>query len=453
MGEIVRSEHDLPSVRISLERGERSKVSFAVLRGRAEVTAETWCTTADLGLDPASRVPDELFKLPRNVLDVLAEQLDGLGPASSQPENAVWLELPPPRGYLYLLPWEQLLAPLERPVLRLPNYTVRPHAPSTILEVALCASAPVAKSAFDTVGAMLQLARVWLDKAGHDVRLHLFTDMFGFDELRERVAELGPHVVAHDPQQAQGHENPERASRIGTSTTVSNPWLLWIADALGGRALDVIHFVAHGYLSGDRGAVALAGSPLLNTDRSWSRFVGAAEMSGFMARVGAWSLLLSGPNGNNSGAGLRQLADTIAMNSPGIAATHELGIDPHSGQLAELLQLVYARGGGERPSMPGITCWVHPQFVEFPAEEQESQLLTYDGRSSLVKEATQEVLAGDYTPSWVASGTRYLENLQARWLPESTDQAVDADAVAALESVSSLLEKHSLRHLDERSEP
>ncbi len=447
MAEKVRSEHDLPSVRISLERGARFTVSFAVRRGRAEVTAETRCTTADLGLDRVSPVPDHFLELPTPVLDVLSEQLEALGPASSEPENAVWLELPPPRGHLYLLPWEQLLAPLNRPVLRLPNYTVRPHAPSQALEVALCASAPLAKSAFDTAGELHRIARVWRDRAGHDVRLHLFTDAVSYQKLRHLAADLGPHAVVHDPEEAEWYERPERTSQVGTLTTVSNPWLLWIADAMGGRALDVVHFVSHGYLSGERGAIALASSPVTNTDRTWSRFVGAAEILGFQARVGAWSLLLSGPHGNYSGAGLRQLADTVALNNPGITATHELGIDPHSDQLAELLDLVYAGGGGALPPMPSVTCWVHPKFVEFPAEDQESMLLTYDGRSSLVKQATHEVLAAEYTPSWAASGTRYLENLQARWTSES---AVDADAAAALESVSSLLEKHSVKYLNER---
>jgi len=453
MAAIVRSEHDLPSVRITLGRGERAAVSFAVRRGRAEVTAEARCTTSNLGLVDLRReewIPDHVFSVPDHVLDVLGTQLDAIGPSRYQPENAVWLELPAPRGHLYLLPWERMLAPLGRPVLRLPNQTVRPQSPSTSLEVALCASSPMAKSAFDTAHELSRIARVWLDRAGHDVRLHLFTDVNSHARLRDLTADIAAVATVHDPHAADSYGRPERTGRVGTSTNVINPWLLWIADALAGRALDVAHFVTHGYLSGERGAIALASTPLLNTDRMWSRFVGGAEMSGFLARVGAWSLLLTGPPDNFSGLGLRELADAIAMSSPGISATHELTVDHDGAQLAELLDLVYAGGGGSLPPMPGVTCWVHPKFVEFPPDEQESKLVTADGRSSLVKAATQLVLASEHTPSWVASGTHYLENLQSRWLPESADEPIDDDAVAALESVSRLLEKHSQRHLDER---
>jgi hypothetical protein len=134
-----------------------------------------------------------------------------------------------------------------------------------------------------------------------------------------------------------------------------------------------------------------------------------------------------------------------------VSVAHELTVDPEAEQLADLMDLVYAGGRAVVDAMPGVTCWVHPQFVQYPPEEQETLLLTADGHSSLIKEATQEVLSSEHTPSWMASGTRYLESLQMRWLPDSTDEPVDPDAVAALESVSDLLERHAQRHLGDRA--
>lgn len=450
MAMIVRSEHDLPTLRVSLGRGERGAVELSVMRGRVEIGSPTGCQTVELGPTtsmPQGAVPDEAFTVPDHVMSWLAGAFERMGPSPIPPERAVWLEFPSPRGYLHLLPWERLLAPLGRPVLRLPNHTVRPQAPSAIIEVALLASSPLAKSGFDPAAQVDRLARLWRDRSGHDVHLHLFTDAAAYPRLRDLTADLGPRLHVYDPAQAERRRRRERSDPGDRSSVVSNPWLTWVTDALTGHALDVVHVVAHGYLSGDRGALALASSPEANTDRSWARFVGAAELSTFLTGIGAWSLVVSGPPDNSSGMGLRELGDAIALNSPGVTATHELTLDPEADQLGHLIEMVYAGGGADLEPMPAVTCWVHPKFVEYPPEEQESLLLTSDGRSALVQGATQELLSADHTPSWVASGTRYLESLQTRWLPESPSEPVDQDAVKALESVSDLLEHHAQRHL------
>ena len=56
------------------------------------------------------------------------------------------------------------------------------------------------------------------------------------------------------------------------------------------KPLDFVHFVGHGYLSGDRGAIAVATSPTVNTDQQWSRFIGSVELNTFLSQVGAWGL-------------------------------------------------------------------------------------------------------------------------------------------------------------------
>jgi hypothetical protein len=456
MPALVRSEHDLPTIRVRLGRSARNRslAVFETVRGSGAPVEVDRCTIEDLGLPDrmaGGRGPgDDDFHVPDQILSQLATAVAELGRSPVPPHEALWLELPNPRGYLHLVPWERLLAPLGRPLLRLPHHTVRPRAPAASLEIALCASAPIAKTAFDAVSTLERLARMWVERTGHQVTVNLFTDVSGYETLRHVTAHLGPAVVVHDPHAAERYEEPERSTRVRDVGGIANPWLRWILDALGGRALDVLHFATHGYLSGDRGAIALAHTPTRNTDRYLSRFVGAAELATLRSRSGAWALALTGPPYNFSGAGLRDLADAIALAHPGVALVSELTLDPQAEQFAEVVELVFGQGAAPSGALPGVTCWVHPNFVEYQQDEREALLLTEDGRSSLIKGATLECISGDQTPAWVAASTRYLETKQADWLPESAAADGDPDAVAALESVSSLLERHVSRHLSGR---
>ncbi|MET8628444.1 hypothetical protein ABZW30_32665 [Kitasatospora sp. NPDC004669] len=206
--------------------------------------------------------------------------------------------------------------------------------------------------------------------------------------------------------------------------------------------------MTHGYLAGERGAIALASTPLLNTDTMFSRFVGSAEMSALLTQVGAWCLVLTGPPYNYSGAGLRELADSIALVRPGVVLVDELDLDREGAQFAATVEMVFGEGPAAAEAMPGITCWAHPRFVEYPRPPQQADLLTADGRSSLIEPATHDALASEQTPAWVAAATRYLEAQQSEWVPDTTEAAeVDPDAVAALRSVSRLLDNHVRRHL------
>lgn len=448
MAAIVRSEHDLPTIRIrqAAAAGSRNEAVFDAVRGGDERWEVTRCGVSELGLPEtltSTRRLDDSFSVPTNVIEALKVGADQLGESPTPPENALWLELPSPRGYLYLVPWERLLAPLGRPLLRLPNYTVRPRASTASLEVAVCASAPMAKSWFDTVAILEQLTSRWLSHAGHHVTVHLFTDMSGYERLRAETAGYsGSKVVVHNPGDAEGYDFPTRTTRVGEATTVTNPWLHWMRDAMRGRALDVVHITSHGYLSGDRGAIALASTPMRNTDRELSRFVGAAEMSTFLSQVGAWAFVLSGPEYNYCAPGLRELADAITLIHPGVALVHDLGLDPSMAQFAATVEMVLGGGASVSVPMPAISCWTHPRFVEFPAAEQEELYLTQEGYSSFIDDATHVALSREDTPAWVASATRYLEAQQAQWFPDIPGETVDSAAVAALQSVAALVEKH-----------
>lgn len=444
----IRPEHGLPTLSIQLGGSGETARSEVIFRAGAETPPSevVRCTSQELGLPelPSStQLEDYRFHLPTRVLEALHQII-----VSPSRNSAVWLDLPNPRGYLYLVPWERLLERLDRPVFRLPNHALRPQTTSEWLEVALCGSAPMAKSAFDTAGELERLAALWTRLP--QVRVHIFTDIDSYEPAR--MSSVSPTVIVHDPREANQYAVPRRTSRIMESAEIANPWMLWIRDSLQNEALDVLHFVTHGYLSGDRGAIALASTPMSNIDPSLSRFVGSAEMSSLLVQAGAWCLMLSGPPGNYSGPGLRELADAIAAVSPGIVLVHELDLDYKLTQLHSIVEMMFGNGRPVNRATPGVTCWLHPQFVEYPISTQQALLLTEEGRSSLVQDATYSALTSEATPAWVAAGTRYLEAQQAEWLPMEMMEPQgrhDQAAVDALRSVSSLLEKHVRLHLGE----
>jgi hypothetical protein len=216
-------------------------------------------------------------------------------------------------------------------------------------------------------------------------------------------------------------------------------------DAMQGRPLDFVHFVSHGYLSGDRGAIAVASTPILNTDRELSRFIGAVELTTFMSQVGAWGLALTGPPQNFCEAGLRELADAVALVRPGVNIAHDFARDVDCTQFGLALQTFLAPGSQLDGPLPATTCWVHPRFVEFPEEFQGELHLNIDGSSAFIADATRDALSDHATESWVASASRSLEMQQVRWLPDTLEDPVDPAAVTALRNVADLVERHVSR--------
>jgi hypothetical protein len=340
-----------------------------------------------------------------------------------------------PRGYLHLVPWERLLERLGRPLLRLPNHTLRPRASGTALQVGLCVHSPAAarakasassRAAFDPVPTVELAARLWQTRFGRRVTIHVFTDADSHDTLARDRAALGPAVLLHEPLDIY------RVARDRAAGT--NPWLRWMGDSLD-TGLDVLHCVTPGFLTGGRGAIAL------------ETLVGAAELCAFVSRVGAWSVVLSGPAGSrHSPAGLRELADAVAQVQPGVIVANEFATDHDGEQLGRAMAMAY----GASPvtyALGAVTCWSHPKFVEYPPQTRDALLLTGDGGSSLIQSATQAALDRDETPVWVSACVRFLETQQAQWLPDADGEPVDGDAVTALTAVSDLVERHVRRHL------
>ena len=465
---LLRQANDLAVLRIRLVRAGERSTAAAEVRGRepslAAVELEfqvgngnpipvASCGTSELGIgygQDALAGIDAVRELPPRLATAIAERLNVVGGRSS-----VWLEFTMPSGYLTSLPWEQWLVPVvRRAVLRLPYFTLRPRSAPDTLDVVLCATSPTSRGGFDCGNAILRLARTIAGAVPRRVKLHLFTDGSAYPDVRRQAVDIPALTIVHDPEEAGRYALPRRGAELDDSYDVTNPWLVWIRDALGNRSADVLHFICNGYLFGDQGAIVLASSPLRGTGREYSGCVGLSQLSALMTQLGAWSFAVSGPERNYSQTALRQLGDSLARGSPGYVLVHDGSSDPGFADAAAMYGFLYPAMSSASPlPAPTVTCWAHPQLVEeYPtvtdSTSMGTELLSEDGSSSVFEPETQQAIASEGTPAWLASSTRLIERAQANWLnvsasdEEAASSVSPADAEAALRNVTELLERH-----------
>ena len=460
MADILRRENDLTVLRISLDRRGTEEEMHSTRHPQSAIVVEIQVGTdapviggripmSAIGLLDRVRGNERptQFRLPDELL---------LGPAADlvSDQGPLWLEIPTPSGHLRLVPWEALLTEaFGRPVLRLPYFSLLPQASREPLEVAVCASSPRAKTGFDATGMLVR----YVDAVGRAVnqkrKVHIFADI---DQYRRLIQDWQgrPDIVVHDPQTTEQFELPERTPEIGIGANVRNPWLLWMLDELGDRALDAVHFICHGYFSVDRGAIALASSPLVNTDATYSRFIGAAELGSFLISTGAWAIGLTGPDHNYAPLGLREVADSLAQTRPLHVLAHEAGEDPQLDELEAAYGLMFATNPRPPPLLRASALWVHPNLVaearpSAPNQLAGNQWLDEEGGTALLGPATKQALHGESTPAWVAASARVIEQVQGDLLgPLGTtrsqvlETASPEDVATALRVAANLLERH-----------
>jgi hypothetical protein len=443
------SDFHLLTLRIMIapRRDSGTEVLFQVGGGHSDPRDVVRCSLSDLGLpttlEGLEPVNDE-FKIPDRVVSKLGKALDRFqfSPDVCVPDGTeVWLEFPNPRGALYVMPWERLLRPLERQLLRVPYHAVRPPPAGGALRVAICATTPMAKTQFDVATVLEQIVRQYEDATVRTLLLHVFTDQGSHSLVANRLRTGGRHVIVHDPAGAEEYRPPPRSTQISMTAKLSNPWLLWMRDATEGQPLDVVHVVSHGYMSGDQGAIAMAVSPTRNSDAQLSRFIGAIELNTFLTQVGAWGLVLSGPEENYSEAGQREVADAIAQVRPGFAVMHDFSRDEQCLQLGTLLGSVLDSPRSFDP-LDAMTCWVHPNPIFHGRKYGDALYLDSHGSSAFIGPSTRKALADYETQSWVASAARTLEAQQSRLLPDTADEPVDEAAVIALRNAADLVERN-----------
>lgn len=302
MAELLKREYDLVDLRVSLETNK----SDTSVHCQLEVTTGgNLASVADWQFPIEElRLPAHFgrgvrdwsdFAFPEHVFALLKNQLVRLNH-----RDALWLHLVRPYGALGLVPWEQLLQPrLGIPILRLPDFLSGPPLESrSALDVLICTSVPVAKEEFESLSLVRQIVDQARSSVPRTTRFHLFTDKAVFDQFELQPI---PNVTAYDPNRAASYSAVERSSTVpDAAERLQSPWLQWMRDALLGKSIDAVHFVCHGYLSVERGALALAESPLRNQDSRMARFIGTAEFITFLTQIGAWAAAFSGPSANFS---------------------------------------------------------------------------------------------------------------------------------------------------------
>jgi hypothetical protein len=440
MAEILKRQFDLFVLRLALDTAVDPPAVLWTIEASEQhqrITVDEWPTSAwHLGLPErlesrATKYAGYTFSVP----DACVQRLGAALQAREQPGAPLWIHLARPTGYLRFVPWEALLQPaLGVPILRLPEFLVgSPRTLARRLHVVVCASMPRAKDSFDVVEHVDGVVGAVISALGDRVRFDVFSEADYDLPLRQRWAArgLGEDVVRqHDPASAQDYAVPERGAAIRDQPDrLENPWLLWMRDRLRGRAMDVVHLLCHGVVSGQVPAISFSESPLRNEDARMARFVGAHELLTFSTQVGAWSTVFTSPSRNYSEMGLRGLAHTMAQLRPGPVVHHDL---PRDGDLSAL-RGAYAFLHGPQPvpppASPSLIVYCHPSQV---SDRERAAARVRSALPDEVEEAADALCAEGLTrageaeldrPSWVAAANRFVEQRILQMKETSREEA------------------------------
>jgi hypothetical protein len=444
--QLVRQQNQLPTVKISLSLGGSGRdryavgVEFEVGVGPAVLHSFTVEPTA-LGIPPGFEPGSFRFTEPDFALSPeVAIQLTQPGLQALGEEQVLWLQLASPTGFLAALPWEWLLRPLFGgiPVLRVPDFAFSPKRGDSPIDIVLCLSEPSAKPEFDAGSLLEFFLSPHSLTAERAATIHIFSDLPTYHELAQSLSV--PNVVLHDPLTApERSDSPPPVPWAGGGEQVTDPWLRWILDEMQGTTVEVVHFVTHGYVTGDQPAIAVAESPTRNDDRLWARFIGSSQLAACLTQLGAWSVGFSSPPSNFSRLGLRQLADSIARLWPGPVLYHDAAAGDRGAELDGSYASLF---DGLTPSFtPASFLYVHPRAVGLGSQ----------GRQTYAESLVAQTL-GPTPPSamqpWAVTTQRFLEQSAARLFPEqerpnSEDQEAVGEGVRrALEYVSNVLREH-----------
>jgi hypothetical protein len=381
----------------------------------------------------------------------LVEELRAWFESETQGDRPLWVHLVRPYGPLRFVPWERVLGDaLKVPVLMLPDFIFPPPREVTsVLDIVLCGSAPLGhEDRFIYESVRLAAQRI-LEAALRRTRLHVFVDAQLVDALRNEwhaSGQLNTTIFVYESERARKYVEPELSSRLLDQTgKLRSPWLLWMRDALRGRSVDVLHFVCHGYLSRDQGAMLFAQSPLERTDRFLAGPVGATELLTFLTQVGAWSTVFTAVPDNNSDAGLRALADEIAQTRPGPLMMQTMALDPDCVALADGYQFLYSTTPRHPPRSTALFIYCQPYLD--PAARPATRPATgvRNPRGGVMPELTRNAvqraeverahegspldplfLGNDNVSSSVASTERFAEQVQLRFQQFARDEVLPA---------------------------
>ena len=334
MAELLKREHDIVTLKVELfGRGQCRGLLQFLVDGQLASLPLWQGALAEFGLTdsggPRPLLDPAQFRLPDPLVHGLRDWLQ----ANTDGSRPLWVHLVKPYGGLRYLPWERLLVDaLDVPVLMLPDFIFPPPRESlSSLDIAICASAPLACEHAHVADGLHQAITAIRQGIGEQARLHLFTDADLLGPLRDRHPP-DEHLIWHPQSSAEPFVCEDHSSRLHDSGgTLRSPWLLWMRECLKPYTTDVVHFVCHGHLARDRGAMLFAQSPLERTERYLAGPVGSVELCSFLTQVGAWASAFSSPFDDNDPIGLHTLADEIAQSLPGPMMLFNPALAVHDG--------------------------------------------------------------------------------------------------------------------------
>jgi len=447
MAEQLKRDYDIVVLKVEL-LDTRPNVRFTLQAKIDGVLTDVglWKSdTSDMGLSTRERgqratYQDVTGNLPH---DLIAFLEDWIG-ANTSGDRPLWVHLVKPYGVLRFVRWEGTLGTaLPVPVLMLPDFIFPPPRESkSVLDVALCGSAPLDHEERWVHQAMRDVSHRILDASARRTRLHIFADSAVAPALSDQYkseGRLDVDVFVYGHEKAVPYLEADPSSRLVDQTgQLRSPWLLWMRDALRGRSIDVMHFVCHGYLTRDRGALLFAQSPMERTDRYLAGPVGQTELATFLTQLGAWSTAFTSVWDDNSEPGLRALADDIAQSRPGPLLMHTVRHDPPAGAVTDAYRFLYGIEPMDAPKSSSLFMYCQPYRVRTKDAAAELGRLRRVGDHTGVRNAQQqdavERVAFESSPldpifekeetvlPWVASTERFAEQVQLRLQQSARDQ-------------------------------
>lgn len=378
MAELLKRQYSIIVLKVELiaDRADGELVSFKVqlnkqgqlIEGPPKLVPANSICRASLRDSETTWNESSDFTLPMTLLEELRHWMD----AETNYDQPLWVHLVSPYGLLRFVAWERVLGhAIGRPILMLPDFIFPPpREAAATLDVVVCGSAPLNREDHSIkVGvaqAIQHIASVERDR----VRIHVFVDKQMQNDLQSSLAPALSQtgvVIFYDQERARPFVGDESSGPLTRRPgDLKSPWLLWMRECLRSQSVDVVHFVCHGYLARQRGALLFAQSPIERSRSYLSGPVFSADIQTFLTQIGAWSTVFSSLPDNSSEFGLRGLADEIAQTRPGPLMMYVQKEDATGMALADGYRFLYSPHVPTAPASTALFIYCQPYLAALP---------------------------------------------------------------------------------------
>jgi hypothetical protein len=400
----------------------------------------------------ASWLPTGRSTLPLN----MGHELQGLLASVLRDDDCLWLELTEPLGYLPVLPWEEMLAPyVKAPILRLSPYPLELLAPESKLSIVLCISVPLERSpqSTDALGSLMYGIGGGLPQGS---TLHVFAD----EQAHEMCAKAARRPSNDGAPIIKVYDLPTERERDASDEA----WTAWVAEALGGKAADIVHLYGSALMYSDgprliaiRDPGRTKAQPSRRSGKDAAeggrplRYLTSVDVSKFLTQFGAWGAVFSLPARapDQSRIALRFMTDQVGRARPGAAVFHDAAADSQYTALTAAYRFMTGDATVKPPHSAAVSVCcnpanamrVPPPPLQLPAE---LQMRLEQIRNSLKATAQRE----HALPTWMAALQRAVEQSVSRVASAQSSSNNDAamrGISAALKHVEDAFAQRSLR--------